>query len=274
MRKHKLLVVILTVILFLSGTILGVSTVYRVREVTVIAPVVSTEAKVEADELQKRLNEAYRNENIFFTSQETAELLLADFPYFRITSFRKDYPNRILLEIQEDAEVFAIKRGEEYYILNEQGTLLGVREQYINRSDGENNLLVFGDNLIVDGNKGKLLDSDSAFATVFAFCKRLSDGFLAMDTENTPRGIRGNILSIEIQRPIVSDLETVFKLTTVEGVCILVRTPSVNTTEKASVVLDAYTNLTDLQKTMGALVVWDGTDGVKSYYYENFDMLS
>ena len=273
MRKHKWLVIILTVILFVSGSVLGVSTVYRVREVTVFAPVVSDEAKTEADELQRRLNEAYYNESIFFSDQESANSIVADFPYFRIISFKKDYPNRIVLEVQEDAEVFAVQKGGEYYILNNQGTLLGVRDGYINRSDKGENLLIYGDNLTVDGEKGKTLASDIAFSSLFAFCQKLSDGFLSLEAETSPRGIRGNIVSIEIERPVVNEKETVFKMLTEEGVYLLVRTPSVNTVLKAEVLLSAYTGLSDLQKTTGAVVVWDGTDGVKADYYEDISSL-
>ncbi len=59
MRGKNLLIIILTVALFLSASVLGVTTVYRVSEVTVNAPVVSEEAKSEAQALQTRLKEAY-----------------------------------------------------------------------------------------------------------------------------------------------------------------------------------------------------------------------
>jgi hypothetical protein len=273
MRKKKWLVIILTAILFVSASILGVSTVYRVREVTVLAPIVSEEAKTEAAELQEALNEAYYKDGIFSVDSEKAEQIVSDFPYFRITSFKKDYPNRLVVEVREDAEVYAVQKGAEYYILNAQGTLLGVRDNYINRSDKGDNLLVFGANLTVDGKKGKTLESDPVFKTLIAFCGRLSDGFLSLDAESSPRGIRGNILSVEIMRPVVNERETVFKLTTEEGVCIFVRTPSVNTNEKAEIALEAYTGLSDLKKTTGVIVVWDGTGGVKADYYEDLDAL-
>lgn len=273
MRKKKWLVIILTAILFISASILGVSTVYRVREVTVLAPIVSEEAKTEAAELQEALNEAYYKDGIFSVNSEKAERIVADFPYFRITSFTKDYPNRLVVEVKEDAEVYAVQKGEEYYILNAQGTLLGIRDNYINRSDDGDNLLVFGANLTVEGEKGETLESDPAIKTLVDFCGRLSDGFLSLDAEGAPRGIRGNILSVEIMRPVVNEKETVFKLTTEEGVCIFVRTPSINTDEKAAVALDAYTGLSDLKKTTGVIVVWDGTGGVKADYYEDLDAL-
>ena len=65
MQKKNVLIVILTVFVFLSATFLGVYSVYRVNFVTVNAPVVSTEAKDEAAQLQARLFEAYEGENIF-----------------------------------------------------------------------------------------------------------------------------------------------------------------------------------------------------------------
>ena len=59
MRGKKILIILLTLLVFLSVTTLGVSTVFRVEEVTVIAPVVSEEAKAEASDLQNRLQKAY-----------------------------------------------------------------------------------------------------------------------------------------------------------------------------------------------------------------------
>ena len=62
MRKNNVLVIILTVLIFLSGTLLGVSTVYRVEEVSVDASLVSTAAQAETEELKTRLQEAYKRD--------------------------------------------------------------------------------------------------------------------------------------------------------------------------------------------------------------------
>ena len=133
MRK-KLWVILLTALVFLSGSVLGVSTVYRVDEVTVDALVVSKEAEAEAETLKDRLEEAYKKASIFFANDEKAQEVLADFPYFRLTDFEKSYPNRLIFKITEDAEVYALENaaGQEYYILGEDGMLLDIRNTYIN----------------------------------------------------------------------------------------------------------------------------------------------
>ena len=48
MQKKSVLVILLTVLIFLSACALGVSTVYRVGEVTVQAETLSAEAETEA----------------------------------------------------------------------------------------------------------------------------------------------------------------------------------------------------------------------------------
>ena len=273
MRGKKILIILLTVLVFLSAATLGISTVFRVDEVTVIAPVVSEEAKAEASDLQNRLQKAYEKKNTIFLDSELADKIIEDFPYFRITTFEKDYPNRIVVTVSEDEEVYAVQKGEEYYILNSSGVLLGIRKDYVNRSDENNNLLITGNNLTVSGEKGAILESDVAFSSLYAFCGRLSERLLALPAESVPRGLRGNILSVEIQRPVVCEEETVFKLTTVEGVCIYVRNPAGYETEMADKAIDKYLSLSDLEKTTGMVVVWKNTDGVKTDYYKDTDII-
>ena len=120
MKKKNVLIVILTVLVILSATVLGVANVYRVDSVCVSATTVSKQAEEEVGELQARLEQAYSGENSFFATREFADEIIVDFPYFIITSFEKSYPNRIVIGIAEDAEVFALPSvdGTSYYILN------------------------------------------------------------------------------------------------------------------------------------------------------------
>ncbi|MBQ8684873.1 MAG: hypothetical protein IJ514_01725 [Clostridia bacterium] len=275
MRGKNVLIIILTVIVFLSAAVLGVSTVYRVSEVTVNAPVVSEEAKSEAESLQKRLEEAYARSSTFFVDQTLADEIVADFPYFRITSFTRAYPNRIVVEVTEDAEVYAASFGEGgYYILGADGTVLGIRDDYANRTDGEPNILLFGTpSLNVVGDKGKPLSSDAVLTHLFAFCNKANEIFLAGkigQTGEAPRGIRGNVVSVEVLRPVEAESETMFRLSMAEGVSIYVRNPSLHTLEKAEKAVDAYSSLSDRQKLTGALLVLDGETGITTAYYENF----
>ena len=258
MRKKNVLVIILTVLIFLSAAVLGVSTVYRVDDVTVNAPVVSEEAKAEARELQNRLSAAYKKESTLFADDETAKTIVAEFPYFRLVSFKKAYPDRLVVEVREDAEVYAVAANDEassYYILSANGTVLGIRAESKNRSDGMANVLLTG--LDVTGEKGGTLVGDESLSYLFAFTQAVFEKL---------GGIRRNITSVDISRPASDVKQTMFTLTTYEGVKLYVRNPAENTAEKAEKAMDAYLSLSDRERLTGMVVVWDGTDGVKTQY--------
>lgn len=258
MRKKNVLVIILTALLFLSATVLGVSTVYRVDDVMLNAPVVSEEAKTEAQELQKKLSAAYKKQSTMFADDKTAKKIIAEFPYFQLVSFKKSYPDRIVVEVREDAEVYAVAANKEatsYYVLSANGTVLGVRAQPQNRSDGMANVLIGG--IDVTGEKGGKLTGDESLSYLFEFTNTVFEKL---------GGIRRNITSITVSRPASDSRQTMFTLTTYEGVKVYVRNPAENVVEKAEKAIDAYLSLSDRERLTGMLVVWDGTDGVKTQY--------
>ena len=143
MRK-KLWTILLTIFVFLSGALLGLSTVYRVDTVTLDVNYVTEEARVEGEKIQTRLEKAYQGECTFFVKQKTAEDILKEYPYFRVTGFEKSFPKRLVIEITENAEVYAIEKtvGEEYYILSADGVVLDIRDNYINPLNGEENVIL------------------------------------------------------------------------------------------------------------------------------------
>ena len=270
MRGKNVLKSKLTVLIFLSASVVGVTTVYRVSEVTVQAPVISSEAKTEAQALQNRLKDAYAQQSTFFVDEKLAQEIVADFPYFRITSFKRAYPNRLVVEVTEDAEVYGASFENGYYILNAEGTVLGVRENYANRTDGSPNILLFGTpSLTLVGEKGEMLSGDSSLSAVFAFSSKMNELFLVQETDGKARGIRGSVRSIEILRPVNTETEIMFKLTMTEGVCIYVRNPLSNTELKAEKAINAYLSLSDRQKLTGMLAVFDGETEIKTAYYED-----
>lgn len=263
MRKKNVLIIVLTALVFLSVAVLGFTTVYRVNAVAVRAPVVSEAAKSEAEELQKKLTAAYENQSIFSVNDELAKEIVAEFPYFNVTGFEKKYPNRLVVEVTEDAEVYAVEaESGQYYILSIDGTVLGIRENYKNRSDDADNLLITG--LTATGEKGEVLSDDSCLQTLFPFLKKVSELF---------GGIRRNVLSVKILRPASVEEETVFKLTMREGVNIYVRNPSSLTEQKAEMAIEQYTGLSAKQKLKGMLIVSDVL-GEVIYDYHQTDSMS
>ena len=147
--KKSVLVIVLTAIVFLSSVFLGVATVYRVDAVLLETQIVTKQAEEEAAEIRQQLMQAYDKQSFFSVEDNAAKKIVAKFPYFRMVSFEKSSPNRIIVKIAEDEEVYAVPvqgQNSAYYILNGDGAVLGIRENYVNRLDGENNLLISGFN--------------------------------------------------------------------------------------------------------------------------------
>ena len=104
MRK-KIIVVLLTVIIFLSACVLGVASVYRVDVVTlkVQGVSISDEAVEEEKALQKALLKEYKGDSWLFVEKTGAEKVLKGYPCFRLVKFEKKSPNAIVVEVVEDA---------------------------------------------------------------------------------------------------------------------------------------------------------------------------
>ncbi len=263
MRK-KIWMIILTVSLFLSGAFLGVSTVYRVQEVTVCASLVSKAAEQEVDALQADLNANYDKISMFTVDKTLAEQTLAAYPYLRITGFEKSFPNRIVISVAEDEEVYAVQTGNDsktHYILNQDGVVLGIREDTKNRSDHAENLPIAG--LSVTGKKGEMLTGDACLETLFSLLKQVSSSL---------NGIRRNVVKVEIIRQTSLEQETVFKLSMSEGVNVYIRNPSALTLEKAQTAVNAYLSLTSEQKLKGMILLSD-VNGTIKYAYNPVDTM-
>lgn len=247
MRKRSIITILLTILVFSAAVVLGVSSVYRVNAVTLEVSVISEVAEEEADSLQKKLLSRYQSESIFFVSKRAAEEEFAAFPYFRMVSFRKQYPNRLVIEATEDAEMFAVEKGDgNYYILGPDGTILGVRGDTANRSDGAENILVTG--LSATGNRGEILTGDECIRPLIDFCA---------EADSRLNGLRSNLVSVEVMKPTSSSADISFCLVLREGVKAYVRNPLNLTQEKAKAFADFYLSLDTDERLGGRIEVTD-----------------
>ena len=274
MHKRSIITILLTILVFSAAVVLGVSSVYRVNAVTLEVSVISEVAEEEADSLQEKLLSRYQSESIFFVDERAAEEEFAAFPYFRMVSFRKQYPNRLVISASEDAEVFAAAREDgSYYILGGDGTILGIREDSSNRSDGGANVVVTG--LSASGERGEVLGGDGCIPALLSFC-RAADSVL--------NGLRSNVVSVEVVRPTSSSEDMYFCLSMREGVKIYVRNPENLTAAKAERALGFYLGtlpdrpeesgdrqewMTDAKRLGGRIIVtddaYDGENVLVSY---------
>ena len=255
----KILTIVLTVIVFISVAVLGVSSVCRVSEITIKSDFVSPAAQAEEQEMLERMEDAYDKESMFLVDREKCEEIVSDYPHFRITKFKKSFPNRIVVYLAEDPEVYAIPTIEnngKYYILGADGTVLGIRDSKKNRLDGEDNVFIRG--LTLSGEKGGILSGDARYENVYAVCSALSESL---------GDIRQNVLSV-----YVYDEQPEICIRMREGINIYLGNIADRPKEKAKLAIDRYLEMESSKRLTGyiavstnregALILADGTDDV------------
>ncbi len=255
----KLWVILLTVAVFLSVAVLSITSVYRVDTVTLETNLVSEEAKVEAENIQTRLENAYEKDSIFFADDKKAQEIVKEYPYFRISAFEKAYPNRLVIVLTENAETYAVEKNDGgYYVLSADGTILTVRNESANPLNGEDNVVFKG--LNVSGELSGKLVGDDCFDVMLQYAEEVSKAL---------GGIRRNVASIEVY---ARSPELILCLTMKEGVKIYVSMPNVSTLEKAQKAVNEYMLLSNAQKLTGKLVVLDGEEEIIAVYSAKSDL--
>ncbi len=244
----KILVIILTVIAFLSAAFIGVANVYRVDGVVLDAKMFSEAAKAEASAMQVELQAAYTGESSIFAEDTLAKEVIEKYPYFRLTKFEKRYPNLLVVEATEDMEVFAVQSGEEYYILSEAGTILDVRADSNNRIDGKPNVIITG--ALPSGSVGDTVEG-AGFEETMKICALMAERL---------NGVRSNIKQIEFDD--VEGEGRIF-LCMREGVKICLVNAHLLTEEKGVALTEAYLSMEDEQRLTGFLHVTESLEGTE-----------
>ncbi|MBR2442550.1 MAG: FtsQ-type POTRA domain-containing protein [Clostridia bacterium] len=259
--QKKVWVILLTALIFLSVSILGISAACRVEQVNLNTSLVTAEARTQAEKLQARLNEAYDKDSLFFADDEKAKDILKEFPYFHIVSFEKSYPNRLIINVVEGAEVYALEKqaGEEYYILGADGTVLDIRSTFVNELNGEENVVIKG--LNVSAENGEIPTGDGYFSSVLNLCEEISSAL---------GGIRRNVTMVEV---FARGPEPIFVVTMREGVKLYIGAPDVLTKEKVQKALGAYMGLSNQEKTFGRIAVSDKNGEILCSYSANDEFI-
>ncbi len=238
--KKKILTIALTALLFLSAVALGVSTVFRVEEVTLIASL-TPQASVTAPDLQAELKKAYERESTFSLNSAKAKEIVKKYPHLRVTGFERKYPNALEITVAEDTETYAVQTENGYYILSDAGIVVELRDDASNRFDGAPNVLIQG--LRVTGSVGGELSGDSAWASMRGLCSAVDKAL---------GGIRKNVISVEV---LARAPQTYYLISMREGVRIYIDDPASLTAEKGAAAMEKYLSLTDGERMTGRITV-------------------
>ena len=154
-----------------------------------------------------------------------------------------------MITAKEDAEVYAVRRGDLYEICSASGAVLSLRESAKNRADGKDNLFV----------EGLSATENFSLSPAYAILKTLDEKF---------GGIRANVTEVRLVSP-ASDfyyLDVSFR----EGVKARIYTPDSRPEGKAEELYVYYAEkLTVAQRTKGAIYVPE--NGNASYSERSLD---
>ncbi len=263
MKTKRIATVLLTLVVFLSAVVLGITTVYRVDDVRVDIVALSNEGRTEAENVQARLKKAYYKQGIFSTDRTKADEVLSEFPYLRLVSFSRAYPNLLVVELAEDEEVYAVPTDEtnaSFYILNDEGIVLGTRNDYVNRVDSD----VQAKNVLLTAERiGRPLTGEDCKSVFFPFCQSLNE---MLDDK-----IRANVTAIRFVAPTSQPEQAYYCIQTTEGVRLYLFGATENAVEKARKALEKYASLSDTQKMTGRVAVREDAQGLYADYSEHDD---
>lgn len=122
--KHKLLIVISTVLVFVLTVVLALVWLLKIRyvEVNVVAQTGYEQALYE--EIEGVLSKEYVGKPYFFVKEKDIDGKITANPYVKVKEIKKVFPDKIIVEIERRKEQFAIVYNQEFFITDDEYFLL------------------------------------------------------------------------------------------------------------------------------------------------------
>jgi cell division septal protein FtsQ len=165
----------------------------------------------------------------------------------KVESIEKQYPNVLQIKLKERQERFAIKSGDSYLILDDEYTVVDIRDNPENSVDGLANILLVFENSEFSAENMTLRSS------LDIGNKKLLDAVVSMiDKLDSPRDTIKEIRVEEKERG--SNYYVNFE--TLEGVTIEIRKALERPAEKITAGIEKYLSLSDRDRLIGKVAVY------------------
>lgn len=260
MKTRVILTTVVSFVLLLLVVLAGLNAVYTVTSVRANFQTYSEEGESDAVKLQKELD-SFVNKSTVFLDLDKVKKTVEEYPCFRLEEAKKKYPDKLELKITERQEAFvcALEEGK-YAVLDDAGEYLYEKDTDANRTDGEKNILLTG--FAFSFQNGVEGEYYKEFAETLSVFRALL------------KGVRSNVLSMELIRNTTMPQYDRFEIRMREGVLIEIRNPQKKTAEKARLAIERYlsvgayegSGLTNAQLMTGMLTIYDSAEGIDSDY--------
>ncbi len=254
--QHKKVFYILTVSLYLVVLLLCLSFLFSVKEVKCNYSMVTVSDRYQV--VNEKLSE-YENKNLLFVSTSKIKKSLQKDPYIKVKSIKKDFPNKIVVEIEERREMFTIEAEAQKYILDENYFVLKAvdKSTQTEHITLKSNYLNFSDEQLKVGKEITDIHND----IIVCVNQMLS---IFSDWKNILKGIEINQNFNEAENVSVW-------FNTKQGVKIEVGEALDDGTDKAKLAYEKYCSLSDYEKTKGEIYSYKLLNGSLDVVYRNFN---
>lgn len=122
--KHKILIIVSTVIVFVLTSVLAAIWLLKIRYIEVGVVAESSYEQETHDKVNSLIESKYNGYFFFAVSEEEITSMLTEDPYIKVLSVAKVFPDRIKISVERRKERFAISLNGGYYITDDEYHLL------------------------------------------------------------------------------------------------------------------------------------------------------
>ena len=134
--KAKRVFVISLAAVFLLAVLFSCVFIFSVKSVKARY---SVSDNADLTKIENTLNK-YVGNNLLFVNLADIEKELEQYPYYKITNLKKDYPNVITLDVEERREIYCVEHEDKVYILDQDGFVLNSHDKTSFEGVGEDRI--------------------------------------------------------------------------------------------------------------------------------------
>ncbi len=195
----------------------------------------------EVEKANEILN-GYKRSNLLFIKEDEIINLIHSNTDLKVESVEKKYPNVLNVKLKERQEMFAIKVGDEFLILDDEYTVVDIRNNCVNDVDNLDNILLEFKNSEFNGEvlnlRSTLTIGNNSLLSAFK---------TAVENIESPRDYISKIIVEEKQ----AGENYYFYFNTLEGVTVEIRKATELTEKKVCLAMEKYLSLDDGDKLLG-----------------------
>ncbi len=220
--KYKRLLVSVTVLLFVVIAVLSFNFLFKISDVQLSVTYIENSPENIKDKVSE-YSKSLEGKNLLFLSEKEIENDILEFsPYVKVLKVEKIFPCSVKISVTEYEEIFSLKCGDKYYMLDASLRVLCMKNKNLNNITNKPNLTVNID------------ESDYEALSVgknLSFLDKVTNEYL-VDLLPLVNDFKENLTNISINVLKDGIFNRTLTLTTVEGLVVQFDKINIQTVEK------------------------------------------